>query len=139
LTAVAPFFSAWTGYTPTLGGFTLGNGSISGAYLKIGRMVMVRAKFILGSTSGKDNFLTISIPFAAANQSELVSGSALFVDGGTRYLGTVVGGTNSSNVEVLPINAAGTYAQTAPVQATVPFTWGTGDEVFLRITYEATS
>jgi hypothetical protein len=141
-TELAPFMTAWTSYTPTLGGFTLGNGTLTGAYLKVGRMVMVRVKFIFGSTSGTANFMTISLPSvaAAANQSEIFGGNVLLVDsGGSRYMGAVINGTSSSNVEILAVNTAGTYATVPAIQATVPFTWSTNDEVFLRLTYEATS
>ena len=136
---LAPFSEAWTSYTPTIGGFTLGNGTITGGYLKVGRFVNIRIKFVLGSTSGTSSFLTFTVPFAIASQSEIAAGSCMFLDGGTRYLGTVLNGPSNTSFEVLAVNASATYATLAPIQATVPFSWGANDEVFVRFSYQATS
>ncbi len=42
---------AWTAYTPTLGGWTQGNGTVDGAYRLAGKRLLGRCYFSFGSTS----------------------------------------------------------------------------------------
>jgi hypothetical protein len=66
--------AAWQNYTPTLGGITVGNGSIAGRYLKRGRTVDFSVLLTAGSTSAVTGLVTIGLP-AAAHNSGLVVGA----------------------------------------------------------------
>lgn len=58
----------WQSYTPGLSTATLGNGSTTGYYMRVGNIIHAYARFDLGSTSGWDNrFSRISTPVTAKN------------------------------------------------------------------------
>lgn len=67
-------FGAWTAYTPTWTAATtapvLGNGTLVGRYLKVGRTVQMTAQLTIGSSStfGSGN-LSLGLPAAAASIS----------------------------------------------------------------------
>ena len=58
----------WTTYTPTIGGgWTLGSGTITGNYIRIGKTVHVRIGWILGSgTKHASSSPTLSLPHIVA-------------------------------------------------------------------------
>jgi hypothetical protein len=127
---------AWTTYTPVLTGPTLGNGSISARYLKIGKMVTVEVRFALGSTSaiGADNF--ISLPFNAAQGAGLTIPVTLMDFGTTQFMG--IGYLQyADTIRLLITNTTTSYGNAALVTSTVPFTWTTNDYIAFVITYEA--
>lgn len=137
---------AWQSFTPTWTSSgsapSIGNGTLSGSYIKIGRTILFRVKFVGGSTTtwGTGNYF-ITLPVAgysgiAANDGFALSGymedSAVKGYGviGARMLDTskfyvIVADTAASSV--------GTWA------ATGPFTWGTGDYWSATGFYEAAS
>lgn len=60
-------YTGWTSYTPTYsqagGSFSLGNGTATGAYTRVGELVYVRTKLVWGSTSSLNAaYLTCSLP-----------------------------------------------------------------------------
>jgi hypothetical protein len=60
-------YTAWTSYTPTYsqagGSFSLGNGTATGAFTRVGDLVYIRTKLIWGSTSSLSAaYLTCSFP-----------------------------------------------------------------------------
>lgn len=126
----------WTSYTPTVTGnsaFTLGNGTLVGRYVKIGKTVTVSISLLAGSTTSFPTAYTLfSAPFSADNVSNV--GSALYEDSGGSNYGGQVGFFGVDNF--LP------YTPTAGatsdfVTNTKPFTWGSGDVVRFTITYQA--
>jgi hypothetical protein len=126
----------WTTYTPTVTGITVGNGTLTGRYLKIGKMVSAFVKFTLGSTSaiGADNY--VQLPFAFANgNSQLVTTS--YLDNAVAEYPGYGSTIFTENVRLYVLNTAGTNASFTLVTATSPFTWGTGDSFNFTYTYEA--
>jgi hypothetical protein len=83
---------AWTPYTPSWTGTTtnpaLGNGTLTGAYWKAGRLVAWRFYLTVGSTTtfGTGNYL-MSLPVAAAGTSyqPLCNSNITDVSAGTRF------------------------------------------------------
>jgi len=124
----------WTAYTPTLGGWTLGNGTLSGSYIQAGKLIHFRIIFTVGSTttiSGAPNF---SIPAAAltlgANGRRPVGTIDLFDTSGSahrHYFGVL-----TTTTAVAPVLHDGTA-----ISPTVPWTWATGDIIEISGTYEA--
>ena len=131
--------AAWTAYTPTWTGATtnpaLGNGTIVGAYMKVGKTVTVNILLKTGSTttygSGAWEF---SIPFTGIT----VTGFSGFpvrlgvwagrdASASTYYDGRAV--VTSGNTTVGTVNPA--------LSSTGPFTWASGDYLGIQITYEA--
>jgi len=101
---LAPFFSAWTSFTPVLKGSTtnptLGTGSTAtGSYLKIGRLLIVTATVTFG-TSGVVNGsgiilmdLPASLAMATASTSSAVGSAALLDNSANRAYGMTVTGS----------------------------------------------
>jgi hypothetical protein len=129
--------AAWTSYSPTLawsgGGGSIGNGTLTGRYTRIGRTVQFEAVLTYGTTtvSGTGR-LRIGLPVTAvASQSR---------NGGGSYLNSGVdeyGGLN------MAIPSSGSYAEILHsggyVTNTSPITFGSADVVNIGGTYEAAS
>lgn len=89
---VSTGLGAWTSYIPTWTSsgtaVSLGNGTITGAYAKVGRIVHWRFSLTMGSTTtyGTGNYF-ISLPTAALALSTLPLCNSVIVDtsAGTRY------------------------------------------------------
>ena len=119
---------AWTAYTPTLGNWTLGNGTWSAAYIQAGKLIHFRANLTVGSTTSISGSPTITLPVTAiAARAASFPGGAYDLSATTNYeLGAFHTTTTVS------FRSAG-----AALSSTVPFTWATGDEVYVSGTYEA--
>lgn len=128
----AALTGAWTSFTPvwtTIGTApSLGNGSLTGFYARIGKLVHCRIHLLGGGTTtyGTSSWrFTIPITAVAIDQA----GSCRLLDSGTanRAEGCFLVDTT----HVVPITATG------DVTNTVPQTWATGDRCDIQITYEA--
>ena len=117
------------GSTATWSG-TIGDGSITQTYSRVGRTVNVFTKIAWGSTTSHPaSSQTISVPFQADAIAAGV-GSWWANDSGTSlHLGTAV---------ILPGGTAMLLyddATTAQVSNTVPMTWAVNDELIVQLTY----
>lgn len=119
---------AWTPYTPTLTNFTLNGGTMIGRYLQIGNTVFMSV-FITAGTPVPTftGTVGISLPVTAASSIRRSMFRAEYADASplTGYIGSV--GVTTTRVDLFVINTAGTYATTAGVSATVPFSVASGD------------
>lgn len=131
----------WDSFTPTWTNLTVGNGTNTGAYIKIGRTVHVRAEFVLGSTSsvGADPYITLPITAAAYTADRSQVGLVGFNDVGTNSPVGVVRMRSTTTASIFALNASSTYLLLAGVSSTAPFTWTTGDNFGLTMTYQAAS
>lgn len=125
--------AVWTTYTPTITGWTQGNGTVAGRYMQIGKTIKVRIKFTFGSTSVASGSINFSDPVAAASDyvtHDTVGGCHLFDTSAAAHQHglTIMVGTGAFSVLT---NAD------ALLGATVPWTWATGDTIFLQAAYEA--
>lgn len=119
---------AWTasGTAPAVG-----NGTIAGRYLQIGKLVHVKIRLTAGSTStfGTGDW-RFSLPVTAATED--AGGTTTYFDssasavyhGLARYNGSLLRGYTNASPAVL-------------VDATNPFTWATSDFIELDLVYEA--
>lgn len=136
---------AWQTYTPTptqtSGSFSLGNGTLTGAYCKTGRTVSFRVNLTMGSTttygSGDFNF-----PLPVSSASGYGSGTAIgqvYVEhsGSAGYMG-VVRIVSTTTVKLSVPNQASTGIVQTVSQST-PFTFGVNDFILFSGTYEAAS
>lgn len=133
----------WSSYTPTWGASSsnpsLGNGSITGRYFKLGKWCHVHIGLNIGSTSGMGGGIySFTLPFTPANFLTggyfYSSGVALFNDSST---GAQLGGFT----QIIDIGS-GQYRirmmtdSSADVGATVPFTWANGDDLDINMVYQ---
>jgi hypothetical protein len=144
---VVQAYGAWTAYTPTIQTWALGNGTISGFHMRVGRMVTVKIEVTFGSTStfGGTGGPAFSLPFNRANPSVVAGGGPSGV-GYARDTSTA----NAYPVHVILNDSVNNICSLAAYQvagarvaydfpsATVPFTWESTDTIKVQFTYEAT-
>ena len=125
----------WTSYTPTWTAFTgtpnLGNGTITGKYAKVGKVVTVNGTLTFGSTTSASGTSVwyISLPFAAAGSGMGVW--VAFESGVKYYTGAVKVQTGSSVIGSFFQDAGQGY-----LSETIPHTWGENDMLDVMVTYE---
>lgn len=121
---------AWTSYTPTFSG-TIGNGTLSGRYVRIGRTIHFEATVTWGSTTSHPASVQfMGLPVTAASQNG--QGTVSIDQGGTGRRWSAAYVTTSS---ITGINEIGqVISDTLPVT-----TWTTGHTWSVSGTYEAAS
>lgn len=134
LNALVP---TWTSYSPSWGGSvsnpSIGNGTLTGLYTKVGKLVHVRIALAIGSTStGGSGRWTFSLPFAPAAQ-QCLAAVAEDTSAATRYGGAawITPGTGVFAVALGSGNGG--------VASTVPFTWANGDQLYISGSYESST
>jgi hypothetical protein len=126
--------TAWTTWTPSFSGVTVGNGSYQAYYRKYGKSVNIAFGFTLGSTSSITGDIQISLPAASASSPNEQAINVFFNDYLTAsYAG--IGILNASTIYARSINSGTAYSQVANCSSTVPFTWGTSDSIRISGTY----
>lgn len=125
-------------YTPTWGGDSgnpaIGDGTLTGKYVRIGNTVTVHINMTAGSTTtfGTGNWF-FSLPFTPAQTGQL--GQVYMLDTGTaERAGRIRASSAGKNFYPHTIN--GTSAD-AKINATAPWTWAAGDMIDMSITYVA--
>lgn len=121
--------SAWTSWTPTTANLTLGNGTITALYKQVGKSVIFRINFTLGSTSAVGTGPTFTVPVAEV-ASSVQTGAGHFNDA------SVTGGFYSGACRI----GAGVILPSSPsgyLTASVPFVWTVSDQIILGGVYEA--
>jgi hypothetical protein len=128
---------AWTSYTPTFTGFTLGNGTINVAkFCQIGKTVHLKLQVTLGSTSSVTSGITPSLPVNATIDNTTSASTCALIAGGVAATG-MVALQSSTSARLFPLLASGTYVTNTNTSATIPGTWTTGNIFGFSMTYEA--
>ncbi|MGW8703273.1 hypothetical protein ACWGOK_41280 [Streptomyces eurythermus] len=133
-------FGAWTTYTPTWTASTnpaLGNGTINGRYMKVGRIVFAEILLFPGSTTtyGSGSW-AFGLPVTSASKSTTALATVRMFDQSASAQYPGVGQIGSADTAVRFITSAG---GTANVGSGTPFAWAAGDECRLSMVYEAAS
>jgi hypothetical protein len=140
-TSVGTGLLTWTAYTPSLSGLTLGNGTLAFYYAKLGKTVNVRGTITFGSTSVITTAVDIGVPFNMPTTNGYVFahpfGFANYYNGSNIFYGTNVYVGNTSSLRAVATQVAGTYATSVDLNASIPFTWSTGRQLFVNYTYQA--
>jgi hypothetical protein len=139
--AITGMQAAWTAYTPTWTALTtnptLGNGTITGAYNRIGKTVLFRVKVTFGSTTTVGSGTYLFSPPAAVNAADALMLPARFFDSSaaTRNKGIVYLLSSGNLGLAVDVGAAG--GTLAGVTNASPYAWATGDTIELGGSYEA--
>jgi hypothetical protein len=133
-------FDAWTTYTPTWTASTnpaIGNGTLTGKYIKVGRTCTVVIKLTMGSTTtyGSGGY-AFSVPFTSASGVDYV-GTARLVAVNAWIGHTIMTGGNSAFNAAFP--ASQTDARSATLAATIPDTLANTHVVRMMLTYQTSS
>ena len=125
-------YSGYTNYSPTFAG-TVGNGSLTGEYHRVGKMIHVQIAFTLGSTSAipASNLCKFTLPVSRDTTIHSCIGSMVMYDSSANlwYTGSIYS-TESTQTTRLAGGAAS-------VDTNNPFTWGTNDQMHLTLNYLA--
>jgi hypothetical protein len=120
--------AAWTAFTPTWTADTvnpsIGNGTISGGYLQVGKTLLVSYYVLAGSTTtfGTGAWsLTLPNSLTSAARRQQIGGYALDASSGFYYV--LAGRVDASATTVVRMASNGA----SPFDATSPITWTTGD------------
>lgn len=125
----------WTDYTPTWTGSggnpSIGNGTLTGSYSRVGDTVSFKIQLVIGSTTtlgtGTWHF-TLPVTGTFVHRA---MGAAGLLDSGTGY-----------QTGMAYLSAAGTcsavfHGDTDLLRATGPVAWATGDNVYIEGSYQA--
>ncbi len=122
---------AWTAYTPTLTNWALGNGTLTGAYVKVGRLVIFRLRYDAGSTSTWAGNPVFGLPAASISSFSLPVGQALLADNSSSARATRTALINSSTDLIMRAEDG------AVLSSTVPWTWANADIIEISGLYQA--
>lgn len=127
---------AWTAFTPSWTNLTVGSGSSSGYYCKIGKTVHFRVYFTFAADSSVSGTPKLALPLANYTTSVLHTiGIVNYRDnGGSDYNGAI---DQSGNL--LCYQAGSTYVTQIGAGATTPFTFATGDQISVTGTYQTSA
>lgn len=130
-TAIANTLGTWTSFTPSWTNLTLGNGSVSAAYLQVNKLLFVTVKVTLGSTSSLGDPVRMTLPNSLTQDTasqDLVGITSLGDTGVAGYQG-FIGVTSSTQVTPYVLNVGSTYASLNTITSTRPFTFGNTDTI----------
>jgi hypothetical protein len=122
-------------YTPTWTGITVGNGTNVGFYTRINKFVHVEGKLTFGSTTSvTGDAPSAALPINAA-QSFSVAGSIVYSnDGVSTFFGAPLQISNTHFFCFLQ-NFTTDYGSEVAMTSTIPFTWGTADNITWSLNY----
>ena len=125
--------AAWTSYTPSDSNITVGNGTRTASYLKMGRTVFFRWRLVFGTTTALSALAaSVGLPAAAAIGQV---GAATYQDTGSGvHIGLVaISGSLGVLQQDDPTSGGGA------VTSSLPFSWTTGDIITVTGMYESAS
>lgn len=133
----------WSSYTPTLTGWTQGNGTMSGAYLQIDKLVFFYLIFQMGTTSSASGEPTFTVPVnmeTTTGHQEAISTTvrARAQDSdGSNYQEGPCYYVSTSTIKPVILKCDSTYIYGTGYSATIPFTWTTSDKIQISGWYRA--
>ncbi len=133
--------AAWASWTVTWTNLTVGNATVSAKYIQIGKSVLARLSIVLGNTSSVSGLVIFSLPVTSVSYAGTASvqplGFATAYDSGSNVYVLVPVWISTTTAAFVVANTSSTYATQDAVTGTVPFTFGTSDEINCEFFYEA--
>ncbi len=117
-----------TTFTPSFANFTLGTGSTSGRYIRLGPLIVVEVSLVFNTGSAITGSLGLTLPVNCVAQS---LGVATILDSGTRHF-VAAAQFNSSSDCVFTHSESGNVGL---VNGTNPMTWAAGDILRATLVY----
>jgi len=134
---------AWTSYTPTWTASTtnptLGNGTLTSRWCRMGRQITWIGSLVAGSTTtGGSGFWNMTLPTPAAANGVTTVGSAEYVNSGdNEYVGLVRVPSGATSAGFAVKTQASYFF--ADVSNTIPVSTSANTRLYWNITYEAAS
>jgi hypothetical protein len=127
---------AWTAWTPTWSGLTVGAGTTSAAYSVQGKTVHGRIKFTFAADSSVTGTLSFALPFASVVSGQAIARGTFTDTGTTEFVIHGSQGGLAGSILLYAIASGFTYAFASNVTTGVPFTAGSTDVLSVNFTYE---
>ena len=126
---------AWTSFTPSWVNLTPGNGVAVAAYSQVNKLLFVRVKFTWGTTTSCGDPVRMTLP-ASFTQDTHQDGVGWCNIGDTGIAGYAgyIGVISATQVGLLVLNTASTYAVGNNVNSTRPHTFGSTDTMTFEFT-----
>ena len=134
ITGTGTSLGAWTAFTPTVSGITIGNGSITAAYSVIGKTCFARYDLTFGSTTtvgGSSNGFTLPLTMKSGQYATVIP---FYFDASLTASYHGFGQTTSNYIYFDATNNANGKAEN--ITTTTPFTWATSDRIIVSVVYE---
>jgi len=128
---------AWPVFAPNWTNITVGSGTNTGAYKRLGKTIVGYAKFVFGVGSAVSGSVSLAVPVtpaAALSGTSYPIGRCIFEDAGTGYFF----GSMIASGTVYVAGASGTYSNAVALSSTIPMTWASGDKLWVNFMYETT-
>lgn len=127
---------AWTSFTPTWTGLTIGNATVDAKYMQIGKTVHFFISATMGSTTTFSGAFTATLPVTARIGAEYRFPIGMKdVSAGNNYFGTTF--NHSTTVMNLAMTGGANGLLPGTLGPTGPFTWAVSDLLTISGTYEA--
>jgi hypothetical protein len=129
---------SWTTFTPSWGNFVLGSGGTNvGSYMRLGRLVIAKATFVLGSSGNVTGLLSWVPPAAVPlkNTGDNYASAFAWANVGTgnlRYGGIGITVPTEGTIARFASNA-----DNVGWQATIPADWQAGNQMNMLAIYES--
>lgn len=128
---------SWQSFSPTIANVTTGNGTLTGNYIQVGKIVFFRVAFTLGSTSAVGSVPVLTLPVTSVTYgSNSQIGMWTSIVGGTNYIGSMVFTSTTESTMVI-YNTSTTYLTLANITSGIPAAWANGDKFNAHGFYEA--
>ena len=121
-----------TTYTPGFTGLTLGNGTVTAKYSRVGGIIVDEIVVTFGSTTAITGAVFITGMQAANSTTAMISSTVNLHDNGSAYYAGAARVSSANNIEIHAQGAGGSYVSLASLSATVPHTWATGDQIIVN-------
>jgi len=129
------FPTSWTTWTPTLTNLTQGSGAVTARYLKIGKTLQWRFKFVYGAGSAVGSQPRFTLPFtphSSYNATQDILGKGTLLDGGTANNPAIARLVSGSTIEIF----RETDTSHATINSGSPWTWTNDDSLSVSGTIE---
>jgi hypothetical protein len=125
----------WTTFTPSMTNFNIGStGTVSAAYVLVGKTLFVRAQFVLGGTGISIGTASMTLPGGYTAKSRTVA-PCMIVDQGTAFFSGLTY-SNGTSVTIYVNVASGTYTSLSTISSSIPMTWVATDELQINLAIE---
>ena len=128
----------YTAYTPPMGGFTIGNGTINTKYCRVNNFVHYTGLITFGSTSTFVGTFFFNVPITGDFTGSQPVGTNYIKDASTGQLYAGIVRPLSTYQVYATVNSSdiGGWLRFRTVGPTAPMTWAAGDEMGFNIYYK---
>lgn len=136
------FYQPWQAWSPTLSGFTIGNGSLTARYLRTLGHVHFSIRLEIGSTTNVTGAVGFSAPVSSSNNSYMAIGTGSWVRTAlptTPYPLMPKMSASSSTINAVLFNSSSAVVTLSQLSNLYPAPPATGDLLYMQGSYEVAS